>query len=147
MRRGWALIELLAYVMLLSLLLTLAAMAVVQFYTRFHRVEMALDRIETASRFLDELKRDLRRAETIRPAAGRLDLAFEGGRTRSYTFDAATGDAATADGRAWFDFIERIAIDDRGATVAIDLELKRVDREAQHAPRISTQVACRGRKP
>ncbi len=145
MRRGIVLLEALAWIVILGIVMGSVTLIIVRFHTVYYRADIALDRLDSASRFLYEFRRDLRSASNVQVAAASVAVAFADGRMRTYRFDTATGDATTDDGRAWFDFIDRIVLTDTGGMVSIDLELRRENRLSAYAPLISTRVALAGR--
>lgn len=142
-RRGMVLVEVLVYTALSVVILTLTSMAFVRFMRVHQQTELALWRLEAASRLIESAKRDVRLAESVAPAPDGMIVTFAGGRAARYRFDPATGTMETDDGRGWFNAFERVTFRADGAGVSIELELKREPAEA-HAPRIETWTRCGG---
>jgi prepilin-type N-terminal cleavage/methylation domain-containing protein len=146
-RRGFTLLELLTAMTLGAVALTIGTKMFIEIHGHVHRLETAMFGLEASSRFLSDLKRDLRGATSVAVVEGSgLDVTV-GGKTRRYRFDAKSGDVTTDDGRGYFNSFERVAFTDAGALVVVELELMRERGTEKHAPVIATRVFCRGRKP
>ena len=78
-RRGMTLIELSVCVIVMALTISIVSMLLHTVHESFTKTGQALGDVATASRLLDDLKADLRRARTVAIAPDRVDLEFETG--------------------------------------------------------------------
>jgi len=141
-RRGMTLIELSVCVIVMALAIAIVSMMLHSIHESFHKTGDALGDVASASRLLDDLKADLRRARTVTLAADRFDLEFEAGIRTAWlvmpTMITREGDGPTREYR-----VESLAIRRAGRLAIVEIELRRRNPASGYRPRIGSTVILR----
>lgn len=145
MRRGYTLLEAMVYMALLLLVIALLTGLFTSFHGSYHRTRRALSDLEVASRFLEDVKGDLRRARKVSAEGALLRLRF-GETEAAYRFDGEGSVVREGDGpsREYPSAFALVAFAPRpGRTVALEVELRREDPTSAFRPRWGGLVYCR----
>jgi hypothetical protein len=138
------LIELSICVVVMALAITIVSMLLHAVHESYDRTGQALGDVATASRLLDDLKADLRRARSLAIAPDRIDLEFETGLRATWSVTPAVvkrdGDGPA---REYEGALDSLALRREGRMAAIELELRRRNPASEFRPRISAAVFLR----
>jgi len=145
-REGFTLIELMFSMVILFSVLGALTAAAARFHEAWVHVTEARNDLETASRLLRDVKEDLRRARFVGALSSRLSLDWGEGAEIAYEFLSEAGTVRrTGDGplREYPHSFDAVEFQDRAdGTVAVEVELRKLNPRSAFHPRLGIRVFC-----